>query len=136
MDAMAAMSGIDAVKECIKNIKQKGHDASATELEQLKIMLVVEEMLVRGVEFLPVDLYKSKAVIYSIQDGKIRLPFVSLKGLGISAAQNLERAGREGEYLSVEDIQTRAGVSKAVIEILANASVLDGIPESRQMSFF
>ena len=93
-------------------------------------------MLVRGVEFLPVDLYKSKAVIYSIQDGKIRLPFVSLKGLGISAAQNLERAGREGEYLSVEDIQTRAGVSKAVIEILANASVLDGIPESRQMSFF
>jgi DNA polymerase-3 subunit alpha (Gram-positive type) len=69
---------------------------------------------------------------------KIRLPFSALEGAGGVAAQSLQAArdDGEGEYISVDDIQRRAAVSKKVIEALQNAGALSGLPESRQMSFF
>ena len=95
-------------------------------------------MMARGVEFLPVDLYKSHAKIYKIEDGKIRLPFSSMAGTGESAAVSLMKArdDGEGEYMSREDLQRRAGISKSVIETLAACGALEGLPESTQISFF
>ena len=54
--------------------------------------------------------------MYLIEEGKIRLPFTSLKGLGVAAAQGLAEAGKEGPYLSVDEISTRSGATKAIIE--------------------
>ena len=93
-------------------------------------------MLARGYEFLPVDLYRSTATTYVPEDGKLRLPFVSLKGLGINAAKQLEEAGKQGKYLSVDDVNARSGAGSGVMDILKQSGVLKGLPESRQMSFF
>ena len=95
------------------------------------------EIMARKIEFLPVDLYHSHATKYTIEDGKIRLPFTSLKGLGEAAAISLEKAGKEDEeYISVDDVATRAGVSKSVIEILRSANVFANLPDTSQMTFF
>ena len=52
------------------------------------------------------------------------------------AASALEEAGKQGEYLSADEISTRSGVSKAVVDLLRTAGALDGLPESSQMTFF
>ena len=95
-------------------------------------------MLARGIEFLPIDLYKSKATVYTIEDGKIRLAFSSIKGLGVSAAQALEAAkdDGQGDYLSQEDLGIRAGVSSAVLTALRDLGALNGLPESSQITLF
>ena len=138
LDTVAIMEGRAAVKQLMNSITAKGHDATAKEENMFVAMQVVNEMMARGVEFLPIDLYKSHATIYKIEDGKIRLPFMSMSGTGESAAVALMKArdDGEGEYMSRDDLQQRSGVSKSVMETLEACGALEGLPQSTQMSFF
>ena len=135
-DAESALAGKSAVKRKMDDLKSKGLERTAKEDEQLATLQIVNEMLARGLSFLPVDLFKSHATKYQVEDGKIRLPFNSLKGLGEAAAQSLQKASEQGPYISKDEIGTRAGVSKSVIETLTAFHVLDGLPDSSQMTFF
>ncbi|HAO69402.1 MAG TPA: PolC-type DNA polymerase III, partial [Ruminococcaceae bacterium] len=135
-DADAAIKGKAAVKMKMDGLRMKGNERTAKEEEQYSSLQIVNEMLARGLSFLPVDLFASHATKYQVEDGKIRLPFNALKGLGVSAAQSLQEAAAKGPYISKDEVQTRAGVSKAVIEILDQSGALAGLPDSSQMTFF
>lgn len=135
-DGLTVMKGQNAVRKKMAEITAKGKEASAKENAAYATFQIINEMLSRGIEVLPVDLYKSDAYKYLVEDGKIRLPFTSLAGVGESAAKNLEIAGKEGKYISIDDVQIRAKVTKAVIETLEEANVLKNLPQSNQISFF
>ena len=113
------------------------YEASNKDLVQLELFKQVFEMYARGVEFLPVDLYKSEATRFVPEDGKIRPPFASIQGVGETAAKSLV-AAREGidRYASIEDLQNCSGVNKATIEALREEGCLEGLPESNQLTFF
>lgn len=138
LDAVSAVAGRAAVKRKMDELTAKGKDASAKEEDQLTILQIVNEMLARGIEFLPVDLYKSDATVYQIEDGKIRLPFLALKGTGESAAKSLAAARDDGQgpFISCDDLRNRSGVSSSVMTMLGEAGALTGLPESSQMSLF
>ena len=70
-----------------------------------------------------------------IEDGKLRVPFTSLGGLGEAAAQNIVRE-RETPFLSIEDLKNRAKLSSAVIDLLKAHGCLTGLQETSQVSFF
>ncbi|MBD9097699.1 MAG: PolC-type DNA polymerase III, partial [Ruminococcaceae bacterium] len=135
-DPESAIAGLNAVRQKMYELKAKGNERSKKESDQYSILQVVNEILSRKIEFLPVDLYKSKALKYSIEDGKIRIPFNALKGLGEAAAIALEESGKRGEYISVEDVAERSGVSKSVMELLRNAGVFNHLPDTCQMTLF
>ena len=98
--------------------------------------LFVRESMARGIEYLPVNIYKSDASAYLPEDGKIRMPFSALGGLGETAAQKIVEVRSSGEIYSIEDLRIRAGISKSVVEILRANGALDGMPESNQFSLF
>ena len=135
-DGATLIKGRGAVLEKIKRINEKGFDASDKEKAEVPMLQIMNEMLARGIEVLPVDIYKSKAKKFVIEDGKIRLPFCSLSGIGESAAESLALCAEQGEYLSIDDITIRAKVTKAVVETLRECGALAGLPESAQMSLF
>ena len=135
-DAAAVMDGIEVVKQRMQEIRAKGMEATDKEKKTYECLHVALEALCRGVKFLPIDLYRSHATRYQIEDGCIRLPFCSLKGVGDAAANSIYEAAKEGEFLSSEEISTRAGVPKSVIETLRECGVLGSLPESSQMTLF
>ena len=85
---------------------------------------------------MPPDLYRSDARYYLPEDGKIRMPFSALNGVGDTAAQKIADVAKEGEIYSVEDLRNRAGLSKTVIETLRRGKVLDKLTETNQLDMF
>lgn len=138
LDGAIAMQGHQAVRDKMNNIKQKQsvHEATAKDEAEFQTLQIVNEMMARKIEFLPVDIYKSEAKMFKVEDGKIRLPFSSLLGVGGAAADSLAETGKHTEYLSIEDMQIKTKVTKAVIETLKDVGVLKDLPESSQMSLF
>ena len=138
LDGAIAMQGHQAVRDKMNNIKQKQsvHEATAKDEAEFQTLQIVNEMMARKIEFLPVDIYKSEAKMFKVEDGKIRLPFSSLPGVGGAAADSLAETGKHTEYLSIEDMQIKTKVTKAVIETLKEVGVLKDLPESSQMSLF
>ena len=79
---------------------------------------------------------ESKCSLYVPEDGKIRLPFCALKGLGEAAARSLQEASQQGPYISMDEVGMRSGVSKAVVELLKSAGAMGDLPESSQTTLF
>lgn len=139
LDAATVMRGHAAVKEKMAqlDVKIKNRNASATEKSAFTALQVVNEMMARGIELLPVDIYKSRATEYYIEDGKIRMSFSALSGVGENAARGLEE-GRKGvdHFISIDDFQLKTGASSAVVTALKDAGALKGLPDEAQMSLF
>ncbi len=135
-DAEIVGRGLNAVKAYMKEIEQKGTSATAKEKETYDIFQLVVECMARGFKFLKVDCRKSAATAFVPEDGKIRMPFSSLPGLGDTAAANIIKAREEGEFMSVEEMGQRCGLSKSILELLRKNGAVDGLPETNQMSLF
>ncbi len=134
-DADITMRGQKFVWDTWKNIEKMGKDASPKEQAMISTLQLVNEYYQRGFKFLPVSLSKSDSKAFLPEDGKIRLPFSSLAGLGENAAINIINARNEAEFFSVEDLQIRAKLTKSVIKILRDAGVLDELDETDQLTF-
>ena len=135
-DAESAVKGKEEVQRKIAELRQKGNDASAKEKGTLEMLMVINEMLARGYEFLPIEIHKSDAVKYVIEGDKIRLPFCSVGGIGESAAQNLADCIKKGDFISIEELKEQSGVSKTVFETLENMGAFADLPKTAQLSLF
>ncbi len=136
VDVETVLKGKEAVKAYIRNIKQKGKEATKKELDVYENMLIFNEMFERGLEVLPLHLTRSHATKYLVEDGKMRLPFVALDGVGEKAAISLYEAAQSGNYISRQEFQSEAGVSKTVVQRLAEMGVFEDLPETNQMTLF
>ena len=130
---MTAAKGKSAVRKLLDEIKNKDKkERTQKDDATYAAMEIAYECLGRGYKFLPVDLQRSDAKLFLPESGAIRLPF----GSGEAAAQKLQDAREEGEFLSVEDMKQRTGISKSVVEILYNSGVLNDLSETNQIRLF
>ena len=140
IDAVSAVAGKDAVKKKMAEYQEKKKAGTVTAKDDSTYIVnqIVIEMLARGIEFLPVDIYKSDSRVYKIEDGKIRLPFGAIDGIGENAAKAIADAKNDGngEFMSYDDLMARAGIGKSVVEALKEAGALGNMPESNQISLF
>ncbi len=135
-DAEIVIKGKRHVCEVIKDIEKRGKEASQKEQQSIPSLQLVNEAYARGIKFLPVSIIKSDASAFVPEDGKIRMPFSALGGLGENAAANIVAARNEEPFFSVEDLQIRAKLSKSVIDVLRSCGALEGLDETDQLTFF
>ena len=110
--------------------------AEKKDMDTLDLLLVINEALCRGVKFLPVDVKKSHATIYRVEDGAIRLPFNCIDGVGETAADAIFNATQGVEFFSIEDFAQKTKISKGIIETLEEMGAFGSIPKSNQLTFF
>ena len=140
-DAELAMQGIEAVRNKIRELQAKGNGRTKKENDLHDILMITNEMMSRKIdgkpmEFLPIDLKKSHATEYLIEDGKIRIPFSALSGVGENAARGIYETAQRGDYLSVEEFQYQSGATRTVIEMLESMNAFGDLPKTTQLGFF
>ena len=135
-DVELVMQGKEAVHNRIEELREKGNERTKKESDQLDLLYIINEMLCRGLDFLPIDLYRSHASQYLVEDEKIRIPFSAISGIGLSAANALYEAAQKRDFISIEEFQNRSGASKTVIETLEKLNAFGNLPKSSQMTLF
>lgn len=134
-DAKVILAGKQAVIDRIDEINGKGMEASKKELADITVLEVAYEMYARGYRFAPARLGISDALKFCAHDGKVLLPFNAIEGMGEGAAKSLAEGYQQRPYDTVEDVCDRGKVNKTVLEELREHGVLEGLPETAQMSF-
>ena len=135
-DARLACEGIDAVRDRIRELTAKGKERTKKEGDLLDILRIVNEAMSRGIFFLQVNIRKSHATNYRVEDGKLRIPFAAIDGVGTKAAEKLYETAQNGDFISVDELQEQSGASKATIDALDALGALEDLPKSNQLSLF
>ena len=135
-DGEIVMGGKNHCKEVLADYNKRRNEISATEAEVANALMLINECYERGFDFLPVDIYKSHATKFVPENGKIRLPFACLPGLGGAAAENIMNAMRSGSVFSVDELKTKGKVSKSVLDLLEKTGALRGMSKTNQISMF
>ncbi|MDF2545880.1 MAG: PolC-type polymerase [Anaerosolibacter sp.] len=135
-DADLVVRGKEKIKNKMKELETLGNAMSQKEKDLLTVLEVASEMYARGLHFLPVDIYKSDAEHFKIVEDKLLPPLCALQGVGENAAKSICESRKDREFISLEDLRTRAKVTKTVIETLQNHGCLDGLPNTNQLSLF
>ena len=135
-DSDCMIFGKEKVKNKMKEIDLQGNNATVKDKNMYSILELVLEMYERGYEFLPMDLYKSHASKFLVEEGKIRHPLNSIPGLGTVAAEGIAKAREEGKFMSIDDLKIRSKVGNSVTDLLKKYGCLEGMSQSNQMSLF
>lgn len=135
-DLVTMTGGASAIRSKIKEIDDKGLDASPKERNLLTVLEIALEMCERGFRFEKPDLYRSDATDFIIDGDALIPPFNSIPSLGTNVAKTIVVVREEGEFLSKEDLQRRGRVSKTVTEYMDELGCLEGLPDTNQLSIF
>ena len=128
--------GKEKLEYYMADYKKRGDTLSKKEQDTLKDMKIVQEMYARGFEFLPIDIYKAKANLFQIIDGKLMPSLSTIDGLGEKAADAIVEASKLGDFISKDDFRQRCKVSKTVVDLMGDLGLLKDLPESNQLSLF
>ena len=135
-DANLICLGEGAVYAKLQELYGLGNNASVKDKGLITVLELCFEAYKRGIKFLRVDLYKSEATKFIIEEGALRPPLNAVPGVADNAGKSIVEARKNGEFISKEDLRIRAGVSKTVIEGLTSHGCLDGMSETNQLSLF
>jgi DNA polymerase-3 subunit alpha (Gram-positive type) len=109
---------------------------SAREKNVETILEIAQEMYARGIELLPMDLYQSDACDFIVDKKSLLPPFNTIPGLGLKAAKNIVDVRENDKIMSIEDLRLRSRISTTVVDKMREMGMLEGLPESEQMSLF
>ena len=136
-DLEVMVKGYDTIKAKMAELMAKGYDATNKESSLLETLKLALEATARGIKFSNIDIEKSDGKNFVIEDEHTLIcPFKVLDGLGDSVATKIIEERNKQPFISIEDLQSRGKVSSTTIDKLRTLGVLDGLPETSQLSLF
>ena len=135
-DAEYCCAGLDAVKRKIREI-ENNKDASAVKQDLMTTLEVCYEFYRRGFHFDTIDIYRSDATKFTVTEGGLLPPFISVHGIGEAAALDTVEKRRGKEFISVEEFSMCCNkLSKTHIEQLRALGAFAGMADTSQLTLF
>ncbi|WWR15070.1 PolC-type DNA polymerase III [Lachnospiraceae bacterium JLR.KK008] len=128
--------GQQHLENVMADYRRRSDTLTKKEQDCYKDMKNVQEMYVRGFEFVPIDIFQADSRSFRIMDGKLMPSLSSIDGLGDKAAEAIVEAAKDGPFLSKDDFRERTKVSKTVVDMMHDLHLLGDLPESNQISLF
>src|SRR5690606_1647793 len=126
-DTMVA--GYNAIRNKIIKM-ENSTDLKAKDEDVLVTLYIALEMTRRGFKFLPVDINKSEASEFVMEKDGLRMPFISIDGLGLQAAIDTVENRKKKPFTSKEDVQRRTKLNKTVFERLESINAFGDLKET------
>ena len=137
-DANEIIKGERYVKQKLNELEDLSDERKldVKESDRLADYQVVYEYFLRGYTFERANLYASEAEDFIIRKNGLLMSLSSIDGVSEAAAKSIVAARADGEFLSVEDLRSRAGLNKIVIDALKKHGCLNGLQETNQFTLF
>lgn len=136
-DATIMAKGPEVARAAMAQIYENKKNGTAAPKDDnlLPILEICIEMYSRGINFAPIDIYKSDSVNFLDSEDGIIPPLSALPGLAENAAKSIVEARADGEFRTLEDLRNRTGLTKTNIEMLVSEGYID-LPETDQITMF
>ena len=126
---------VEELKRAKMEMDRKGN-LNAKEKQELFLYEILIEMHYRKIELEKIDIYKSEAKLFTIQDGKIRMPLIAVDGLGESVAEKVVAERKESSFLSIEDLVKRTKLNRTVVDLMKEYECLKDLSATNQQTLF
>ena len=126
---------VEDLKRAKMEMDRKG-TLNAKEKQELFLYEILIEMHYRKIELEKIDIYKSEAKLFTIQDGKIRMPLIAVDGLGESVAEKVVAERKESSFLSIEDLVKRTKLNRTVVDLMKEYECLKDLSATNQQTLF
>ncbi len=136
IDYETMCKGKEKAKQTLLELRALGNDASTKEKNKITVLEMIYEMYARGFKFTDIDIYRAHSEKFILTDDGLMPPLATIPGLGGNAAIALVESRKDGEFYNIEDLRNRTKITKTVIQIMKENGLLDGMPETNQLSFF
>lgn len=125
-------------KKISNEIKEKNKKFSINNKTKFLLMLyeVALEMLARNIKFANIDMNKSHALNFLPikENNSILIPFISIDGLGVIVAHQIEKNRQEqGDFIDSDDVAKRTKINSTVLKTLENLKIIQKQSNNAQM---
>lgn len=135
-DVLIGGNPLANVEKKMAEIEELGNTATTKQKDQNTVYEMMYEMLSRGYEFAAPSLDTSRATAFHVVDGKVKLPYLAINGIGRTAAESIVEAYEDKDFFTIDDVRTRTKLSQTNIDDLKRHGMFAGLPERAQMSIF
>ena len=137
-DANEIIKGARYVKQKLNELEDLAEERKldVKESDLLADYQVVYEYFLRGYTFERANLYESAAEDFIIRNNGLLMSLNSIDGVSEAQAKSIVEARSNGNFLSIDDLKTRASLNKTTIAALKEHGCLNGLQETNQFTLF
>jgi DNA polymerase-3 subunit alpha (Gram-positive type) len=116
-DYEVMVAGANAIRNKLVSLNES-YNLKVKDENLIVTLGVALEFTKRGYSFLPIDINKSDATVFIMEDKGLRMPFRAIDGLGESVAYDIVQKREEKAFTSRDDVKERTRINKTVFEKL------------------
>ncbi len=132
-DVATFLGGPVSIRVKLNELQQK-QDSTGKDEDLITSLQVALEMTTRGIKFLPVDIFKSSATIFEVENGNLRLPFIAVDKLGESVALDIVQKREEQSFTSKKDVVRRTKLNSSLFQDFEEMNVFGNLPDEDKIT--